>query len=171
MGRGLAVVCVEVPATPSRFASIHEDPQSTARVAVEVLHQQTPTPPGPDPALEIRKRCGEAARRKHVDDAQLLNEPQRSPRRRVTDAELLVDASQGLGVGVSLDVGAPVPQVCGAVSHRRENEVRLGPMEPATGEDPTGLDDQHGLTVRVDEVRTELITELPPDRHEPQSTA
>jgi hypothetical protein len=47
------------------------------------------------------------------------------------------------------------------VPQRREQQVPLLPVEAASAEDGPGLDEQHRLVRRVEEVRAELVGEAP----------
>ena len=83
------------------------------------------------------------------------------------DLDVFVDLAHHLGVRLRLHVGQPVAELTGAVPHRAQHEVGLGPVEAATAEDRSGLDHQEWSAVVVDEVRSELVAEEPPGGHQP----
>lgn len=75
--------------------------------------------------------------------------------------------AQALTIGVRLDVPHTVTELGGPVPHRGQNQVGLRTMEPPSPEDTARLDHQQRCVParttprRIDEMRTELITEQP----------
>jgi hypothetical protein len=156
---------VEVPLPACRLAAVEQHTVGLAGAPVEVLHQQPLAAPPLGPALEVLARRGEPARRQHRA-AESLDQPEGGVRRRVHDLDVPVGVlAHHLGVRLGLHVGQPVAELGGAVPHRAQHEVGLGPVEAPAAEDARRLDHQQGAAVVGGEVRPELVAEEPPRRH------
>ena len=151
--RWLSVVGVEVPPSADRLVILHQDVQAASGVAVEVLHEKAAATARLHPRVEDLHRRREAARGQHVDVAAPDCKPQCRRRRGVADAEGLSHVVQGLRVGIRAHVGALPAELGCAMAHRREDEMRLGTMEAASGEHAPRLDHEHRLIRSVQEVR------------------
>ena len=170
-GRRLAVVGVVVPRPADGLAVVLEEHAvPPAGVAVEVLHQQPLAAPPLGPAGEVLPGRDEPAGRQDLEVtllSELVHEPQRRVARGVDDLERSVDLRQRLAVGVGLqerDVATRLPQLGDPVTHRRQDQVGLLPVEGPAPEHGARLDDQQRPVVVVGEVRSQLVGEQPPGR-------
>jgi len=143
--RRLSVVLVVVPAAADGFASVHENVEAAALVAVEVLHPEPGAVAGP--MLEVLAGQGERRGGEDVCDeatfAQAVHEPLRGERGGFVDQDGPAKPFEGVGVGLGRDQRGTVAEVAGGVTQCRQHEVQLLPVVPAPPESGGGLDQQH----------------------------
>ena len=84
-----------------------------------------------------------------------------------TDSGFLTQLSQRRLVGVELQVYGLLTELVGSVTQPRQQQVRLGAVEPTSPEHCLRLDEQHRLVGGVEELRAELVGEQPPTGHGP----
>ena len=162
---GLAVVLVVVPPVADGIGAVHQDVESTALVAVEVLHPETGALACP--FLKVLAGQGECRRRQNVGDQPLLAEPVDELLGGVggglVDQDRALEALERVGVGVGLDEGRAVTEIAVRMAQRREHQVQLLPVITPLGQGRGGLHQQH-LAMRVLAAvhrRAELVGEQP----------
>ncbi|CAM5603578.1 hypothetical protein SCYAM73S_06788 [Streptomyces cyaneofuscatus] len=184
-GRGFAVVVVQVPPSAGRVVAVHQQIVPLAHPVVEALQPEglglpaallplpAPLPLVPSrPLREVVVAHQEPLRGEDLDALQAAHEVQRPAGGGVADGQgARCPASayllQALRVRLGPDIGDPVAQLGCAVPHRREDQVRLRPVEAAPAQHRSRLDHDHrGLVVRatvarVEEVRAQLVPEQP----------
>lgn len=157
LGRGLAVVGVQVPRPARGLFAVHQQVVVSAHVPVEVFQSQIPG--GVRPSAERVRLYEETARRQDLHLLESSHEAKGAVGRGVMDGHgRVADGSvQAVTVGLRLDVAHPVTELGRAVPHGGQEQVRLGTAEVAPAEDPTRLD-HNDLAVRAQEMRAHLIT-------------
>ena len=149
------------PPTGSR--AVHQDVVPPPGVAVEVLHQQPPPPPAVGPGREVRLGGDEAAGGEHLHARRRpQHEVAAAPGRRRAHRQRLPDA--GRAPRRRCRPGGTRPA---RPARRPGAAAPRGPGAPSGGgtaaarSTARGLDQQHRLVGRVEEVRAQLVGEAP----------
>ena len=169
LGRRQPVLLVVVPLPADRFVAVHQHIQSASGQPVVVLHEQPAGTPGIGPLGEFGHRGRESASRQQTHSGRALDQVAGGVAGRVTHGQFGAGrpVAQHLRVGRCRAVLAAVTQLGRPMPHRRQHQMCFLPVEPASGEHLSRLDQQHPLVGRIQEMRTELIAEQPADRFTP----